>query len=1063
MANVRRLLKPGGFLVVGELTSTDLLFTGMTVGTLPGWWIGVETGRPWGPLLDLSQWDAALKKTGFAGIDTVTPDISASLPFSVFVAQAVDDKVLMLRNPLDVKKHPGGIDTEDLAIIGGTTQAVRRLGWEVSDVLSYRFHNKQFFNTVEDFASSDMAASATAITVLSLTDADGPYLEDLTAGKLEALKTLFSVAGTLIWLTCGSREDSPYSYMMLGLINTVKSEYVRLNAQMYDLDPITGVEQSTATDLAQMLLREVALSSWGRDPDVLLWTAEPQVFVADGRQLITRLVPDSEKNKRYNARRRDVFAAADPARDRLELVGSGQGEDRRLELHEVPPLRLALGRATTTNCRTVRITLSLLQSLAIGSAGFFRLCVGVDVETGEAVLALSGSGESPADIPARCCITISEAPTPSTLASVAARLIADRVLSLTPNGATLLVNEPDSALQWALQANATGKNVKTVFTTAKIAEEATNSHLTFLHPDLPQHVIQSVIPSSAAVVFVHLSRGVRADAVRDAVAKYLPPACLTIHEETLLSHEVQLFSQPDLAPVLQSAWNSAHTSEPSFSVDCIPLEEASRHSAVGEPLAVLDWTASQSVSAKVQPVDSGTLFRADRTYLFVGMAGELGQSLAAWMIAHGARYVVLTSRTPKVHPQFVQDMRNRYDALVQGVSLDVTSRESLWSVHAAVTATLPPIAGVVHGAMILDDEIFANMTLDQFSRVAQPKVVGAQLLDELFHDDAAALDFFICCSSISAVIGWHGQSNYVAANDYMSSLMSSRRKRGLVGSTINIPAVLGVGYAANSDAFSFEYIRSIGYSTIGEEDFHALFAEAVLSGRPGQSPNVTSQVVMGINHIPADLEVREAHRRDVKLARFVLHEDGGGMAKAEGGRAVDRVVVQLQSAKTQDQAYAISRDAFLAYLKRLLRILGEENIQDSGTLMEQGVDSLVAVDLRSWFLKEMEVDVPTLKILGGGTIADLVKAALERRQELASSSALMSLDPPMAKEVQTPQLTISSPSQSDGSPILIPRPSSTCTSSGPDSDFASPPAYDFLDNSCAISVTEIEFNEKAVL
>jgi len=46
LSNIRRLIKPGGFLVVAELTSTDLLFSGMTVGTLPGWWIGAETGRP---------------------------------------------------------------------------------------------------------------------------------------------------------------------------------------------------------------------------------------------------------------------------------------------------------------------------------------------------------------------------------------------------------------------------------------------------------------------------------------------------------------------------------------------------------------------------------------------------------------------------------------------------------------------------------------------------------------------------------------------------------------------------------------------------------------------------------------------------------------------------------------------------------------------------------------------------------------------------------------------------------------------------------------------------------
>lgn len=46
LANVRRLLKPGGFLIVGEFTSTNWLFSGVTVGTLPGWWIGAETGRP---------------------------------------------------------------------------------------------------------------------------------------------------------------------------------------------------------------------------------------------------------------------------------------------------------------------------------------------------------------------------------------------------------------------------------------------------------------------------------------------------------------------------------------------------------------------------------------------------------------------------------------------------------------------------------------------------------------------------------------------------------------------------------------------------------------------------------------------------------------------------------------------------------------------------------------------------------------------------------------------------------------------------------------------------------
>ena len=49
--------------------------------------------------------------------------------------------------------------------------------------------------------------------------------------------------------------------------------------------------------------------------------------------------------------------------------------------------------------------------------------------------------------------------------------------------------------------------------------------------------------------------------------------------------------------------------------------------------------------------------------------------------------------------------------------------------------------------------------------------------------------------------------------------------------------------------------------------------------------------------------------------------------------------------------------------------------------MDQGADSLVAVDIRAWFLLELGFDVPTLKILGGGSIADLIKGALDRRPE----------------------------------------------------------------------------------
>lgn len=65
-------------------------------------------------------------------------------------------------------------------------------------------------------------------------------------------------------------------------------------------------------------------------------------------------------------------------------------------------------------------------------------------------------------------------------------------------------------------------------------------------------------------------------------------------------------------------------------------------------------------------------------------------------------------------------------------------------------------------------------------------------------------------------------------------------------------------------------------------------------------------------------------------------------------------------------------------LKKVLQISAEDDISISTPLVEQGLDSLVAVMVRSWFLKEIEVDIPVLKILGGSSISDLLQLAVSK-------------------------------------------------------------------------------------
>ena len=83
-----------------------------------------------------------------------------------------------------------------------------------------------------------------------------------------------------------------------------------------------------------------------------------------------------------------------------------------------------------------------------------------------------------------------------------------------------------------------------------------------------------------------------------------------------------------------------------------------------------------------------------------------------------------------------------------------------------------------------------------------------------------------------------------------------------------------------------------------------------------------------------------------------------------------------------------SPDAFIAKLKSSLQIQDTQSIVDMSA-DSLGVDSLVAVDIRSWFIKELQVDIPVLKILSGATVGEI----LVRAQELLPGAMTPKLDP----------------------------------------------------------------------
>ncbi|KAM7215661.1 hypothetical protein V8F06_008952 [Rhypophila decipiens] len=73
MANVRRLLKPGGRLIMVE-TTRDSLDIQLFASCFRGWWLSQEPERKWSPSLSVDLWQQVLTDTGFTGIDFTVKD-----------------------------------------------------------------------------------------------------------------------------------------------------------------------------------------------------------------------------------------------------------------------------------------------------------------------------------------------------------------------------------------------------------------------------------------------------------------------------------------------------------------------------------------------------------------------------------------------------------------------------------------------------------------------------------------------------------------------------------------------------------------------------------------------------------------------------------------------------------------------------------------------------------------------------------------------------------------------------------------------------------------------------
>lgn len=165
---------------------------------------------------------------------------------------------------------------------------------------------------------------------------------------------------------------------------------------------------------------------------------------------------------------------------------------------------------------------------------------------------------------------------------------------------------------------------------------------------------------------------------------------------------------------------------------------------------------------------------------------------------------------------------------------DIVKRESVQALYRKITSTMPPIAGVAQGAMVLHDVVFPDLDIVRLQKTLGPKVQGSLFLNELFPENT--LEFFIFFSSMAYIVGNRGQSAYTSANAFMASLAAQRRQRGLAASVINIGGIVGEGYVSRQLAAGKQSaLAKAGFEFMSEQAFHELFAEGVLASRADEN------------------------------------------------------------------------------------------------------------------------------------------------------------------------------------------------------------------------------------
>ncbi len=445
--------------------------------------------------------------------------------------------------------------------------------------------------------------------------------------------------------------------------------------------------------------------------------------------------------------------------------------------------------------------------------------------------------------------------------------------------------------------------------------------------------------------------------------------------ESLFKDVLTLFAQGVLHPL------------PYQSFEADDVVDAFRHMQQSRHIGKIVVTYRNGINHAHTPVSvqQPLSLTADATYLVTGGLGGFGLKTAQWLAGKGARHLVLISRSGPVSDEALSAIAalEAQGVKVLAQACDVTNLPLLSALFDQIAATMPPLRGIIHAAVVIDDALARNTTPQQLAAIFGPKILGARHLHDL--SSQLPLDFFVLYSSATTLFGNPGQGAYVAANAYLESLAAARRSAGLAALCVRWGAIDDAGFLARNEKIKDALQGRMGGKTIQSSEALDLLEELLVSNRSD------------LGAMELDWQALSRFLPSATEPKFIDLAALDTDAKSDEGKSDD--IHRLLDELSPEELKVAVIDLLKAEVAEILR-MAPDKIDPNRSVYDLGLDSLMGVELVLAIESRFGIQLSVMALSESATISKLADKLISQLKPTAASDEETTPSNSMAAQVQ---------------------------------------------------------------